>query len=108
MAFLARWPERVSSALARAEVLRAVRRIRASAATRRRAHRVLRHLALIRIDERVLAMAGRVGPPDLRTLDALHLATARTLDHDLGGIVTYDGRLGGAARRSRLRVWAPS
>ena len=85
--FLAEWPHRVSSALARVEVLRAVKRTRAGPAVRRRASRVLARVALIRIDDSVLAGAARVAPPELRTLDAIHLATAQSLD-DLAGIVT--------------------
>ena len=105
--FLTGWPYRASSALARVEVLRAVRRTGAEPAVRRRAIRVLARVALIRIDERVLAAAAWVGPPALRTLDAIHLATARSLD-DLAGIVTYDARLRRAASRARLKVWSPA
>ena len=105
--FLAGWPHRVSSALARVEVLRAVKRTGAGPAVRRRAARVLARVALIRIDEAVLAAASRVLPPELRTLDAIHVATARSLD-DLAGIVTYDARLGRAASRARFKVWSPA
>jgi predicted nucleic acid-binding protein len=104
--FLAGWPHRVSSVLARVEVLRAVKRTRAGPAVRRRAARVLARVALIRIDDLVLAAAARVAPPELRTLDAVHLATAGSLD-DLAGIVTYDARFGGAASRVRFKVWSP-
>ena len=104
--FLAGWPHRVSSALAGVEVLRAVKRSGAGPAVRRRARRVLARVALIRIDDPVLAAAARVAPPELRTLDAIHLATARSLD-GLAGIVTYDARLGRAASRVRLKVWSP-
>lgn len=106
LAFLAEWPHRVSSALARVEVVRAVRRTGAGPAVRKRAARVLARVALIRIDAPVLAAAARVAPPQLRSLDAIHLATARSLD-DLAGIVTYDERLGRAAARLRLKVWSP-
>jgi predicted nucleic acid-binding protein len=104
--FLAGWPNRVASALARVEVLRAVARSGASPAVRRRATRVLARVALIRVDDAVLSLAARVPPAELRTLDALHLATARSLD-GLAGIVTYDLRLARAASRARLRAWSP-
>ena len=78
----------------------------AGPAVRRRATRVLARVALIRIDDPVLVTAARVAPPELRTLDAIHLATARSLD-GLAGIVTYDARLGRAASRARFRVWSP-
>lgn len=106
LAFLAEWPHRVSSALARVEVLRAVKRAGAGPPVRSRATRVLARVALIRIDDLVLAAAARVPPPALRTLDAIHLATARSLE-GLGGIVTYDARLGRAAGRARIKVWSP-
>jgi predicted nucleic acid-binding protein len=106
LTFLAEWPHRVSSALARPEVLRAVKRIDAGSAVRLRATRVLARVALIKIDDAVLAASARVAPPELRTLDAIHLATARSLD-GLAGIVTYDLRLGRAASRARLKVWSP-
>jgi predicted nucleic acid-binding protein len=105
--FLAGWPHRVSSALARVEVLRAVKRARAAPAVRRRATRVLARVALIRIDDAVLAAAARVPPADLRSLDAIHVATARSLD-GLAGIVTYDARLGRAASRAHIKVWSPA
>lgn len=105
--FLAGWPHRVSSALARVEVLRAVKRAGAGPAVRQRAVRVLARVALVQVDEQVLVAAARLGPPELRTLDAIHLATARSLD-GLAGMVTYDTRLGRAATRSRLRVWSPA
>jgi predicted nucleic acid-binding protein len=107
MKFLAGWPHRVSSTLARVEVLRAVKRTKAVPSVRRRATRVLARLALVRIDEPVIIGAARVGPPELRTLDAIHLATARSLD-DVAGIVTYDARLGRAASHARLRVFSPT
>jgi predicted nucleic acid-binding protein len=103
--FLASWPNRVSSALARVEVLRAVKRTRAGPTVRRRAMRVLARVALVRIDDAVLAGAARLGPPELRTLDAIHIATARSLD-GLVGLVTYDARLRSAAS-SRMKVWSP-
>jgi predicted nucleic acid-binding protein len=105
--FLAEWPDRVSSALARVEVIRAVKRAALGPRARRRAVLVLARIALVRIDDALLAAAARVQPPELRTLDAIHVATARSLD-GLAGIVTYDGRLRRAAARARFRVWSPA
>jgi len=104
--FLAGWPHRVSSVLARVEVLRAVKRATAGPAVRRRAARVLARVALIRIDDPGLAVAARAAPPELRTLDAIHLATAASLD-SLAGIVTYDARFSDAASRVHFKVWSP-
>jgi predicted nucleic acid-binding protein len=55
---------------------------------RRRPARVRARVALIRIGDPVLAAAERVAPPELRTLDAIHLATARSLD-GVAGIIIY-------------------
>lgn len=105
--WLADWPDRISSAIARVEVLRALRRLGAAESVRRRALDVLGHLAVMPIDRSILDAASELGPSDLRPLDAIHLATALSVGADLGGLVTYDERLAAAAVRSRLEVWAP-
>lgn len=51
--------------------------------------------------------AGTLGPPVLRSLDALHLASALELGADLEGLVTYDVRLAGAAAAASVNVVAP-
>jgi hypothetical protein len=51
--------------------------------------------------------AGILDPPDLRTLDAIHLAVAQSLVPDLRGIVTYDRRLAGAATEHGMAVVSP-
>ncbi len=53
------------------------------------------------------ASAARLEPWSLRSLDALHLATAMEIGDDLEGIVVYDERLGEAARAASLVVVAP-
>ena len=108
IAFAGAWPERVSSQLARVEVLRAMRRAAASAAARRRAEDVLARIALIRIDDAVIAAASDLGPADLRSLDAIHLATALSLGAELGVFVSYDGRLLEAAKKAGISAVAPS
>jgi predicted nucleic acid-binding protein len=102
-----RYEERLSSVLARVEVHRAVRRAGGSAAQRRRADRVLARVALVRLDEPIIAMASQLRPTDLRSLDAIHLATALSARDDLAGIVTYDERLARAAAAARLQVFQP-
>lgn len=52
-------------------------------------------------------VAGRLLPPSLRSLDALHLATAMEIGDDLEGIVAYDERLTDAARAASLKVFVP-
>ena len=102
------WPDRVSSALSLAEVPRALRHARFGTAERHRARRLLARLALVDVDRRILAAAAALDPPELRTLDAIHLATALTVREDLAALVTYDRRLATAAERVDLEVLAPA
>jgi predicted nucleic acid-binding protein len=102
---LARWDRRVSSALVRAELIRAAARV--GAAARRLAERVLTTLDLVAVDDAILDAAGRVRPADLRTLDAVHLVSAQALGPALGGFVAYDARLLAGAQGARLPTIVP-
>ena len=95
----------VSSALARTEVLRALLLEGDEALTRGRA--VLASVELIRINDRILNAAAVLRPPEIRSLDAIHLATAQHLGTDLGRVVTYDERMLHAAKQLRIRTAAP-
>lgn len=95
----------VSSDLARAELLRAVRRVAPDRAARARL--VLESVALIELSSHVCAAAGLLAPELLRTLDALHLAAALELGDDLEAMVTYDERLADAAAANGVPVVAP-
>jgi predicted nucleic acid-binding protein len=96
---------RVSSALLRTEALRAVRRLGPNAvATVRDA---LRRVDLIGIDDRILDAAGTLAPEVLRTLDAIHLASALAVGDDLDAILTYDDRMVHAARLVGLPTATP-
>jgi uncharacterized protein len=81
----------VSSALLRTESVRAVRHLAALALANVRD--ALRRVDLVAIDDRILDAAGMLEPRILRTLDAIHLATALALGDDLETIVTYDARM---------------
>ena len=105
--FLKAWPDRVSSTLARIEVTRIVARVEAPLPLRD-AQRILRSLNLVRIDDQIVAAAASLEPRGLRSLDAIHLATARLLGHHLAGMVVYDLRLASAARQTGITVWAPA
>ena len=66
--------------------------------------------AMSGVDERpmnaeVVSIARRIEPLVLRSLDALHLATAVLIDADV--VVTYDDRLADACRRNALAVESP-
>ena len=60
------------------------------------------------VDDRILDAAGMLEPAILRTLDAVHLATALALGDDLLEILTYDGRMAEGARLLGLPVLAPA
>ena len=98
-------PRRTSSGLSRVEVQRAVRPHGSRALTR--AHALLERLNLIRLDDTLLDQAARLDPLELRSLDVIHLAAARSLGEQLGAVVTYDARMARAARRLDLRVDEP-
>lgn len=68
---------------------------------------MLAEIDLIRINDRVLILAGSLEADSLRSLDAIHLATAVLLGDGVGHVVTYDERLAGAARDGGLAVAAP-
>ncbi len=90
--------------LAVAEVLRAVSRVDGDSEI------ALAHLDSLEqlvVDRNLLLAAGRLEPAGLRTLDAIHLAAATAAGDDLGGVVTYDERMGAAAQALGLTTLAP-
>ncbi len=89
---LAAWPDRVSSALALVESHRAARR-RDPPPPPERVDTVLAGLTLIPLDLETLRAAATLPHPALRALDAIHVATAASLQEDLGVLVAYDDRL---------------
>lgn len=95
----------VSSALAKTEVARALLPLGELAI--RRGQEVLARLELIRVSDRILATAGALLPAELRSLDAIHLATAQQLGDDLARLVTYDARMLAGARKAGCPVAAP-
>lgn len=105
--FLSGWPERISSAIARVEVLRAVRRAGAGETAHERAESIFARIGLVRVDEAVLSRAAHLEPLELGSLDAIHVATALSVGEDLGGMICYDARLARAAARSGVATMAP-
>lgn len=69
---------------------------------------VLRRIQLLRINDRVLREAGHMEPDELRSLDAIHLASARQFGSSVRQIVTYDERMADAARALGWSVASPS
>jgi predicted nucleic acid-binding protein len=95
----------MSSALARTEVLRVL--LPHGDEGLRKGRRALSNVTLVRVNDRVLNAAGILLPAELRSLDAIHLATAQGLGDELGTFVTYDTRMADAARELGYRVSAP-
>jgi predicted nucleic acid-binding protein len=102
---LAKWDRHISSALAQVEVVRACARVDAKA--RRIAERVVSALDLIAVDDQVLAEAAGLEPTDLRSLDAIHLASALVLGEALCSAISYDEKLAKAMRRAGISIIAP-
>jgi uncharacterized protein len=98
-------PVRVSCALARVEVVRAVRRHGRAAVTR--ARQVLARTRLLPLDDALLDKAAALDARVLRNLDAVHLAAAVELGDALDTLVTYDVRMAGAAAAVGLTVAQP-
>lgn len=99
-------PIPVASDLVRTELLRAVRRRDPAAAVDVRT--VLDTLTLLSIPSSVFDAAGLLAPLELRSLDAVHLASALSIGDDLEGLVTYDARMADAARAAGISVVAPA
>lgn len=95
----------ITSELGRVEVLRAARRVGGEALTEAQA--VIDDVDLVPLDQRVRDLACDIGEPLLRTLEAIHLASAVLLRDELTAFVTYDHRLAAAARTAGLPTTAP-
>lgn len=108
-----------SSELARAELVRTVRRVnhdrrgRLVDVDRLRAElgyaeSLWERLDLIAVSTRVLNEAAAIEQPFLRTLDAVHLAAAASMRRSLSAFVTYDTRLAAAAQEAGLPALSPA
>lgn len=96
----------VSSALIYPELIRAVTRHRPELADR--AIALAQRIMTVPIAADIVISSATVGNPSVRTLDALHLATAVAIGAELEAFVTYDKRLAAAAEAIGLTVAAPS
>lgn len=96
----------VSSELARVEVPRATRRVNEAALPAARA--VLAALDLLPMTTELLNAAGDIGAPGLRSLDAIHLASASSMGAALTSFVVYDHRLAEAAATAGLDAVMPT
>ena len=95
----------ISSALLRTEAMQAAARHGPKALGV--AREALGRVDLVSIDDRILDGAGLLHPDGLRSLDAIHVATAAAVGDDLSVIVTYDERMVDAASLMGLRTVTP-
>jgi predicted nucleic acid-binding protein len=96
---------RVTSALARVEVVRAISDGGPAAVAH--ARRQLARVDEITLDSDLLDTAATIAPGErLRSLDAIHLASAQMLAPDLRAVVTYDERMAAAGHTLGLTIEA--
>jgi hypothetical protein len=95
-----------SSALLEVELTRAV--LRSDPSRLDRAETVLSAVFLIELDQPVRRAAGRLEPPTIRSLDAVHVASALALGETLDAFVSYDGRQTEGAKAAGLAVESPA
>ena len=104
--YLRRRAPLVVSALARTEVGRALLPLGSAAV--QRGHEVLSRIELIRVSDRILLDAGSLLPAQLRSLEAIHLATMRKLGGSVRRVVTYDSRMAAAVSAMGMTTVAPA
>jgi uncharacterized protein len=95
-----------SSTLLEIETFRALARYAPDAVTR--LHRVLDLIDLVELEPGIRMLAQTVRPVTVRSLDAIHLATALRIHTRLTSFVTYDKRLAQAAAHAGLAVDMPT
>lgn len=108
--YLRRFPDEamvglVSSRLAQTELFRVA--AGRSPETLEKSRMVIRGVHLVGITAQVCERADVVSPALLRTVDAIHLATALTEKRVLRHVITYDARLAEGCQRAGLRVVRP-
>lgn len=98
--------ELVSSALLQVEARRGV--LRRAPQRVPRVDVLLAEIEFVGITDAVVESAGRLPDPLLRSLDAIHLATALLIREDIEAVLTYDARLADAVREHDLAVITPA
>jgi predicted nucleic acid-binding protein len=87
------------------EVIRATSIANPSPEMRAEAERLLASCLLVNVSDRLLRAAARLSSRHVRTLDAVHLASAQRVDPD--AMLVYDRTLADAARAIGFRVAHP-
>ena len=94
-----------TSVIGHVELLRAARRVGHSAVLA--AQRIANGIDTLLLTESIAATARTIGSAELRTLDAIHLATAAVHRDRISAFCAYDVRLLAAAKAEDLPVTAP-
>lgn len=102
------WPLVISSAVTGIETRRAVARVDdAQGSLAKEAAVILEGLPMVDVSPSIAAVAARIAPPAIRTLDAIQLATILSLGDRIVAAAIYDQRLAEAARHHGLVTVAP-
>lgn len=96
----------VSSIIHRTEVPRAVWRADPSALPR--SYRQVRGVEKVALSTDVLDLAATLPPSSLRSVNAIHVASALSVRRDLEAFVSYDKRLLAAAEQAGLPTASPA
>jgi predicted nucleic acid-binding protein len=99
--------ELISSEVATVEVARAAYLKTGDQQTLGYTEQILRRFFLVALDDGLRRIAARAQPPELRSLDAVHLVSAGHVSSRTEATVIYDHRLAQAARDAGLAVVAP-
>lgn len=95
----------LTSVIGHVELLRAASRL--GNAVTARARSFLSAVDVVSLTPTIVELAETIGPSTLRTLDALHLATAYTLRPAVSTLCVYDQRLAASAGELSIPVAAP-
>ena len=98
--------DQLASAIIEVEVARAVRRV--APELTEKADEVVAQITVIEVSDTIRARAALLEPATLRSLDALHLATAVEIGDALDAVVTYDARMAAASASLGMVVLAPT
>jgi predicted nucleic acid-binding protein len=104
-AYLPRDAVLATSRIALVEVPRATALANPSEEVRQETARLLQACLLVAVSDRVLRDAAAITSREVRTLNAIHLATALHVEAD--DLIAYDRRLLTAAKAERVKVTAP-
>ncbi|MHB8318353.1 MAG: type II toxin-antitoxin system VapC family toxin [Acidimicrobiales bacterium] len=97
---------KVSSDLSTIELLRTCRRVDEDAVDA--ANQLLGGIDLLPMDRTIVEKAASLVPNELRSLDAIHLASALSVETTLTALVAYDVRLCSAAADAGIVVVSPA